>query len=83
MKGNEATFKRTTPTPQAMVYPKSNPHFAVQGGSGLTFQDFRIEGLNTVNDGDPWELDPGGFGSGFGNKAFESGIIFQVPARSR
>lgn len=79
VRGNDATFKRIAPTPPEMLYPKrkSNPHFDVQGGSGLTFQDFRIEGLNTVNHGDFWELDPSGFGSGSSDKPFESGIILQ------
>jgi len=81
MNGNGATFKRISSTPQAMLYPKSNPHFAVQNGSGLTLQDFRIEGLNTVNVSHPWALDPSGFGSGFGNKAFESGIILTGTSR--
>jgi hypothetical protein len=75
IRGNGATFKRITPTPPALLYPKSNPHLLVQGGSGLTLQDLRIEGLNTVNQGDPWELNPGGFASGYGNHPFESGII--------
>ena len=77
IRGNGATFKRITPTPPALLYPRrdGNPNFLVQGGSGLTLHDFRIEGLNTVNQGDPWELDSSGFGSGYGNHPFESGII--------
>lgn len=61
------------PTLQSMLYPALNAHFIVQRGSGLTFKTFKL--LNTVNDGDSGERDPDGFGSGFGSKAFKSGII--------
>jgi hypothetical protein len=74
LEGNGATFKRISPTPPAMLYPNRNPNFFVQNESALTLKDFRIEGLNTVNTRDPWELDPNGFSSGFEDKAFEAGI---------
>jgi hypothetical protein len=74
LEGNGATFKRVAPTPDALLYPKINAHFHLQDDSGLSLQNFRIEGLNTVNSPDPWEFQPEGFGSNYGNKAFESGV---------
>lgn len=79
--GNNATFQRVTPTPANLLYPNANPHMMVTNCTNITLKDFHILGLNTVSDIKPddartklYVFESSKFGSGYGDKAFESGI---------